>query len=526
MKKALLLTLSLGLLLMSLFHTAPFDMFSIINADSMFFHAMYNDLLVEGNCLWGWDLNTTFNLMPNAILYLASLIIVNHPLWAQVVHGLFQYALMIWAIWYLLLSLTPRLGRNPIAVAALLPAWFFLEAIYSSSFFFAGQFMHPYHMGAFIMCCFIMGLTIRQLREPHNRRMGIILLLLALSVFSNRIFIMMFVAPWLLTLLVMWLVNKQQKRNFLTSMAIVVAGSIAGLLLFVIVKNIKGLEFHPTHLFSWQNIWPSFKNLWKAYYDFIISSQVFGGLILFGLGMLAVQLRLVIMNIRSRLVSRKIKTYLPDEYLLFMTFSVLFAPLVFFAPVANGMFFDASDTRYNFMVIVWLMLGTAPLTQIYLNEKKGQPLVFFSLFAAMLLAMVMISRREHIYHGADILSRYYPSQARAVDHIAIDYDLKYGISRFWDAKPATAFSTQGVRVRQVYHDLKPYYLGGSRNWYYQYCPGMPQPVFNFIIHHESLDTHLIPEIFGNQVDTIPSMGYIIYKVPEFYYDRERNIHLR
>jgi hypothetical protein len=516
----------LALMLLSLGHTGPRDLFSFINADSMYFHAMYNDLLVEGNCLWGWDLNTTFNLMPNALLYLLALLLVNDPVISQMVHGLLQYAMFLWAGWYLLSSLRPRPTLAATATALLLPAWFFINAMHHGNYFLAAQFYHPYHLGALIMTCWVGGLNLRQLQHHTRRHYPWIILLVALATFSNRIFLMMFFVPWMGTLAVLWLARPRHRRTLLRNGAWNTLGVAAGILLFILVKNIRGLSFQPTKMFSWDNVWPSFQALWSTYLDFLLRSPVLGGLMLLSLAAFAA---IVVKAIRE-LRPDPCRPEAPGGMLHFRLFTLWLVPVVFLAPAANGMFFSMASARYNFFVMVWLMLCAAPLMQALWKGKPWQPIPHRSIFLATLLltlgSAAWLMRTHPPVQGLRTLAAYYPGRARCVDQAAQTHHLKDGIGNFWDAKPITALSKEGIRVRQVYPDLRPYYLGASRNWYFPFCEGMPQPVFNFIVHDNNLDPEAIRNTFGQQIDTLQLEQCIIYLVPEFTFRPDRSIQVK
>ncbi len=517
--------LSLLLMLISLGLAGPMDLFSFLNADTLYFYSMYNDLLVEGNGLLGWDLNTTFNLVPNALLYLITLSLVNHPVIGQIIHGLLQYGLFLWAVWYMLRALKPDITEPAIAVAMLLPSWFFLNAMHSGNFFLAAQFFHPYHFGALIMTCILLGLNIRQLRSASTSRGVWILVLVALATFSNRIFLMMFVGPWVLVLAVLWWLSAApRRRGYMLNAALNGAGVLAGILIFVGVKNIEGLSFQPTKMFSWENVGPSFKALAKAYLDFLVKSPVLGGIIIGALILFVISLVLVVRHARLVGGGRKV---LPATSFHFLLFTMFFVPVVFLAPAINGMFFSMASARYNFMVMIWMMLAAAPLMQRLWRGKPWQLIphrsIFLMVALATALAALLLSGGQSPGEGLRQLANYYPEKARCIDRAAKEYNLKDGVAVYWSAKPVTAFSREGIHVRQVYHNLRPYFLGASSNWYYPYKKQGPGPVFNFILHDNNLDTQAIHDTFGTRIDTLNLEGCVIYLVPDFSYRQDKSI---
>jgi hypothetical protein len=502
----------LFLMLYSLVHSAPWDMYSLINSDSMFFYDLYNDLFKEGGNLLGWDLNTTFTLLPNAVLFLLSLIVVNHPLWSIILHGFMQYSLMMLAAWFLLKTIRPKLDPWLIATALLLPAGFFIYSLPLGHYYLPSQFYHPYHAGAFIMTLFAAGISLRQISKATAATLTLLFMLVMFSAFSNRIFLVMFSAPFLITLMAYFLLKRENLRNILRLATLVIAGSAAGFIAFELVKNIRGLSFGMPDLFVWENIGSSFRELTAAYS--LISGQKVMNLIIG----LCILLMLVQIGVLVQYLRRKIK--LQDNQLLFFVFSMVFVPAVILAPVLSGIFIDFSCLRYNFMVLIWLMLSLAPILNLVLKDHpRISPWIFIALFSVSLLSTVNMSSRQRLLEGVQIVGNYYHDTARLADNAAMQYELKNGIGDYWDAKVATAFSRQGLKVRQVYWNLRPYHLANSMNWY------MPvnekeQTVFNFIIDNPALRKENILETFGAEIDTFLLDGRVIYIVPDFIYQAD------
>lgn len=527
---------SLFLMLLSLGIAGGGDMFSFLNADTMFFYMLYNDLFVWGNSLLGWDLNTTFNLMPNALLYFPVLMLVNHPVWGQILHGLLQHLLFIWAAWYMLTSLRPRPSNALIGASLLLVAWFFLNAIQQGNFFLAGMFYHPYHFGALIMGCFMMGLNQRWLRRPSGGLLAAILVVGSLSAFSNRIFLVLFTFPWLLTLGVMWMMARRNGRILGRNALINAGAALLGFLLFRGLANVRGIWFASTFMFNWENIGPSFLIMYSTWRDYIIRSPLLGGMIVLGAVVYVWGGVLLIKN-------NKLKNSLQEGngqeehgifHFSFFIFNLLFVPLVWLMPVINGMVFTMAETRYNFMIIVWMLLGMAPLLQLLQGRKAAgddgrkwrvglQQAFFVVVLLATLGTGMWLGRGTRPVEGIRELTDYYPGRAAAIDRVAEQYGLKGGISDYWDAKPLTAFSRKGLRVVQVHPDLRPYYLAGSRNWYFPYAGNAEQPVFNFIIHFPEIIPERLTEVFGNQIDTLVLENCTLLLVPEFVFLRDRNL---
>lgn len=504
------------------------QIFPLINSDSLFFQILYQDLIIDGNTLRGWDLNTVFNLFPNSVLYLISFLISKNPFINTLIHGLLQYGLFFLVLLYFYRAFRPYIPTKWHVPGILMLNLFFFDAMITGDYYFATLFVHPYHFGAFITFFLLAALNLRNLRAPQKNKVIWILIIAALGVFSNRILIIMFILPWIGVLLVARIKKWIPPRVALRGMGINFAGALMGIALYVLIKNLGIVSFASTKLFSWDNILPSISALFQTYGK--LFSQSFPLSLMIGFSALFFIVNLL-WCIRDIFISKNSNN--PDHFeghalQLWMLTSLIFTVGIFFAPAVNGMFFGPASVRYNFFVLLLPFINVSILAYpLWSNKAKASGIITWtgsiSIMAILAVTIFFASSLSIQQHFSE-KKEYYPLRVEELDKLSKAYDLKYGISVYWNAKITTTYSREGLKVRQVYtDDLSLYPLAVARSWYYPKTDSQEVPVFNFIINHTSMKDEIIETIFGDNITRIKRGKMEILMVPDFTFNSSRRI---
>ncbi len=502
--------------------------FPLINSDSLFFQILYQDLLIDGNTLYGWDLNTVFNLFPNAILYLLAFIINQNPFVSNVIHGLLQYSLFFGSVYWLYKTLRPSLLMHWHVPGLVLINLLFIDAIIRNDPYITSLFIHPYHFGSFIVFFLLAAANLSYYQLPKKSTATIIVIMGVLGVFSNRILLIMFLLPWLGAMTIAFWQKQISKKALLKSIWLNFGGAAGGVLLWVIAKNLLIFTFARTKMFSWENVIPSFNALFKTYTEVLMQTTPMTIVVIFAFAFFAFNL----VWCAVQLFKPNNPENLSEEdknFHLWMWVNLAFTFLVFFAPAVNGMFFGLASVRYNFFILILPLLNTGLLVHFFLYDKiRIQKPVSLYLSIIFLLAGVIITTifvsKTPVIERFNQKKNYYPEISQALDDLAEETELKDGISLYLSAKTGTLFSRNGVKLRQVYNDLKLYPLAIARSWYYPQKPGDHVPVFNFIVYDERIPLQRVYDIFGEEnIEIINKNSYTIFIVPEFTFKRNRSI---
>jgi hypothetical protein len=502
--------------------------FPLINSDSLFFQVLYQDLLIDGNTLYGWDLNTVFNLFPNSILYLAAFILNQNPFVSNIIHGLLQYALFYGSVYWLFKVLRHSTPIHWHVAGLIFINLLFVDAVIRNDPYITSLFIHPYHFGSFILFFLLTAANLSYKKKPHKNTAMLIATMLVLGVFSNKILIIMFVIPWFSALLIAWWQQRISKRFLIMSTWLNLGGAAGGILLWIILKNLLIFTFARTKMFSWENIGPSFKALFNTYTQVLTQTTPMTIIVIFAFVFFIFNLGWCMVHFFR---PQKPESLSEDDknFHLWMWVNLAFTFLVFFAPAVNGMFFGLASVRYNFFVLILPLLNTGLLSHYFLHDKirfKKPVSIYLSAFfllAGILTTTVFISQTP-IKERYNEKKNYYPEISQVLDKLAEQTPLKDGISLYLSAKTGTLFSRKGIKIRQVYNDLKLYPLAVARSWYYPQKEGDKLPVFNFIVYDEQIPMQKVHDIFGEEnIEIITKDSYTIILVPEFTFQRNRSI---
>ncbi len=503
------------------------QIFPLINSDSLFFQVLYQDLLVDGNTLKGWDLNTTFNLLPNAILYLISFLISKNPFINILLHGLLQYSLFFGVLFYFYRSFKLSIPSHWHVPGLLLLNLFFFDAILTEDYYYASLFVHPYHFGAFILFFWLAGLNLRYIHKPARKLAVWIIIIGALGSFSNRILIIMFILPWVLALTMAIIKKRLPVKQALKGIYINLGGAAAGIALYIIAKNLGIISFSATKLFSWSNVLPSLTALFQTYAKLLTQSVPMAILVSVFVLHFILNTIWVLQDVLGK--SEKKRSFFHNNAIsLWMQVSLVFTLFIFFAPAINGMFYGPASVRYNFFVLLLPLVNISLLAYNFgLGSQKTILLfriatpVFILVFAGLTILHTTSHPIEEYYREK---RDFYPKTAKAVDQLSTETTLKHGVGVFLSSKTPTLYSRKGVKIRQVYpDDISLYPLAVARSWYYPQTPHQDAPVFNFILYHDSMNMDHIETIFGNNITKVTLDGFTFLLVPEFTFKPSRRI---
>jgi len=504
-------------------------LFPFINSDSLFFQVLYQDLLVDKNPLRGWDLNTTFNLLPNAILYLVAFLVSKNPYINTLIHGLLQYSLFMIALFWLYRNIRPNATMYWHIPGLMLISLFFVDAIVINDFYIHSLFIHPYHFGAFILFFILSALSFSYLENPRRIIAFFILFICALGVFSNLLLTVMFAIPWI-SVLVFLKIKKQYFSSalLLKSVGLIVSGAILGIALSHWVKGMGIVYFTETNLFSWHNIAPSLRVLFETYHNILRHSTPMKFIAVFSAIGVAFN---IFWSFKVVFIDKPKLTESMERrwFNLWMMVSLVFTIGVFFAPAINGIFYDMSAIRYNFFVLILPFVNLGIVTHEFWSKKKASEFVnkrasIASMALFSILFAYIVSQRDIKRLHFEKLD-FYPKIAQVIDELSCEFELKNGISLYWTAKLNTVYSRKNIRLVQVFSDLHGYSLASSRSWFAQQRPEDEIPVFNFLVYQDGIEMDRVIEIFGKEnIVEIERDGVKIIVLPDFTF--EKNLIIR
>jgi hypothetical protein len=398
-----------------------------------------------------------------------------------------QFLAILLLFGQLIKSVTPKLSLYALSLGNLLLSLFFLVGIVNSDLYLTFHLVsNTYHLGAFVNMLIALVFSINYIRS--NRIIYLIWLFLfgILAIISDRLFITMFCIPLFGALLIF--VRRPHNLRKILFLSLVLGAMVA--LGFVIFDRITHNNIITVakafYDFSFKAINESWKTLYSNLLLYFVPFRFFALMISLSLVSFMVSVFIMLRSFISIWKGLKMDNEEGLKHLL-NVFFILFMMIVFLMPVLTGGFRGFDTIRYNIFVFYLGPLYLGVLLIYLFNDKRWiNKAIKFSCF--ILLAVLTGFLSLHIVKNNSVSAlknylSYYPEVASCIDILDEKYELKHGVSTYWNGKVGTQFSKRNVRLYTVYNEsLVPYPHVGNENWYYKAGYGKyDPPVFNFIL---------------------------------------------
>jgi hypothetical protein len=501
------LNLIFGVLLVALAYFSIFNNLSeqaldfYFNSDALYTTAVYHDLFINKSGLHGWQISPSPYFFPDMPVYFAIYAFTSNIPLSFFIYGIFQLTILVLIFYFIIKALAKEKTPFIFPVFLFLIAIIFLPGIYCNEFIFSFFiFSHSYHFSAFIMALLSFYLLMIFLERRKIWTLIIIVVIAALSIISDKLFIITFILPSVIVLIALIIQNKLQWKEFSKAIIFILSGLILGIFFFHFIKNNSVFEIPKvkSHI-SFDQLLKSFLNL-TGVFNYWFNN-------VFTVISLAVALIGFILSIVVSFKAEEIKTK------AFSLFISLYTLIVLFAPVFTGQFTDLVATRYNISSI-YIAILTSWLFLLFLKINTGKAyLTLTTLFALSFLFIALNPGFKKVQKGFHEFIDYYPQESRAIDSLAGKHKIKSGIANYWTARRATLFSKKSVEVLPVFRDFTKIKETNNKKAYI-YPNGKR---FNFIISNKLTDKSSVMDAFGNNIITENYFEYTIYLTPEFYY---------
>ncbi len=498
-----------------------------LNADTLYLPSIYLDVFVHGTGIKGWHLNASPNFFPDMIIQMGLMGILKETALTSLVFSIIQFVAMMVLIYFVVKTWDPEAGIETHIMTGMVVLLFLVSPVLGEDPLIAFILLVPaYHCGFFLNSLLAMITGMLYLRSGKIPMLIVTGVVTMLAVLSDRIFLIGFVFPLFILMLLSVIRNFREHRYYVL-FAVTLVSSLLGMWIFKIISDggyvvIIGPGWK---MFNFSNMGASFHNLIDHMVLIIKERPV---------QRWSVILPLIFMLAAPVYLFRYLGSYLKDQLkqdhkkqftLILILF--VFSIAIFFTPVINGSYLGPAHIRYNFPALVMGSVGFVYLLILQLkrfssfHQISGYFITGLSLGLVVLIVVAGIAQNGP--KGIRKYVNYYPERSQILDRLKDPHGLKYGIASYWDAKHATIFSQNDVRVYSVHEvDLKPYYHVTNENWYHDGGKGVhANPVFNFIYTYAGSDTNeKLIEVFGHQLDTIYAKGEVmVIKLPEFKIDR-------
>lgn len=483
----------------------------LINTDTMYLPSLYQDLIIENNTLCGWNINASPNLFPDIILYFIISLFSSNIIIQFILFSVIQYFIIVWSLRKIYTHLLG--GQKGLTLAffsnLMLSLIFFSNVIENHFEFTYYIIINSFHFGAFT--CALLGIwfLVAHIKTKKNLYLYLLFLLCVLASFSDRLFLISFVIPIVLALVLGVIVYLSLRRKSIKLILLISVSSYLGLYIYNVVKEAQCLVIvSPFKEFAFEDMKKSFDMFWNQVVDYSTYSNSL--LIIYCLTAIS-----IILLIGSALYS--LIRYKKSSFLLVKVYLSLALVAIIFAPIVNGVYTGYDTLRYNYSAYILAIIIFPLILHLILKFNRSVLNIKAGVLLGLQFSVFLIYGIKSIGNVDEVVN-YYPDKSKAIDYFSEKYKLKKGVCPFWDSKVTTFFSDSKTKLCHVFDDLTPYHHVTNENWFYG-----DNSVFNFVIYHsEEQLNHIIKRLSLKEGDyTLDEHGpFKICLTPDFKYKRE------
>lgn len=463
------------------------------HGDVLAHHAFCVDLLQGDFPISGWNVNKSFALFPDYIIYTACV-----ALFGDSAVSLIAYA----SLFYIAIALTASYALKPVSSRFSASIGILAVALHASGAFFLDQkllftaFATPGHHGGvaitgFILIGWLLGGDPFRSRKSHLA----FVTFLWLSILSDLLFVFSFAIPAMATMLTMSTYKNRVKPfavSFLLGIILYIASRIAlsSLGIFYFRGGLLG------HV-------PSPENIRAEINQFVEDSP---NLISHASWLIVIWL---IALLTSALLLRRSTPYFKALSLLFITSSIITVSM----PIATGFWRDWYSSRY-FVAILFLpclipWIGIISTLKPILKDRILR--LGIDVGALCLPLLFIISAWPQKLSLTDFQFRE-PADLYKLEEFAVARGLRYGLAEFWHAYPLKWLSEPALNVNHIREDRTPYFWTNNNYWWFekQVDTGLYEwPSYNFIIAND-LSPGYLRNTFGPPSEIVQVGSYEVW----------------
>ncbi|MBS4059363.1 MAG: hypothetical protein KG029_03090 [Bacteroidetes bacterium] len=469
-------------------------------------------------------MNAAPNFFPDMLLYFVFNAVFQDFRLAMLLFSAFQYSLLLYLLNLVLKEISKNVTWNILAVGNLMMLSVFFVTSVTGDFSFTFYIISiSYHLGPFIMAIACLLILMKYMKTGRNKYLFIMLALGFLGVFSNRLFIVMFVFPS--ASLVLFWKSIELRPILIKSILTIITFTISGIIAFKILKGLGIVNVASTDwkMFYFSNISSSFKIMFSQHLRYIYLMDFRGIIVILSTISFFIILRIAIKYFLRVCIRQEKDFNLPKVFFSF--FFVAFFLIVLFMPVINGSYVGWAILRYNVYVFYFALFSYTFIIYYYINKNKHYGkrifIYFFLVFFGVIdTYTIFYSTKHSIREGHSEYFNYYPEYVECADKISKEHNLQYGVAEYWLAKKISMFSKNDLRVYTVHSNAAIWYHVMNKNWYYKTGKGKyGNPEFKFVIsnslNHDSIRKHM-----GEPINIFDCSGTLkVWEYPEFQFDK-------
>ncbi len=472
-----------------------------LNSDTMYLPSIYRDLIMDNGAFEKWSFNAAPNLYPDFIVFSGLMSLFNDTITTTISFGILQYLLFVFLTGNIVHTAITPLSLHQKALGILLAGLPFTALIFHRDVEFTFQLLsNAYHLGASISTLIALRIFIQIFNKNQWWWWPVFLIHITLAGANDKLFWIQCLVPLFILGIILFF---QKKIKLATPLLLTI---IAAFVMANTYLNSHREPANPTierafreFAFSYtkESALHFFTDLKMVFGCFDTKSFFYFVALAFGLGS-------SIFVLKKKLEVQKTKI----TVLFFVAASTY---LTIAAPILNGNYISYEHHRYfiGALLISFLTCVFILITQIK-AEGISKVLSVVSSVVIVIFFVINISFfREKI--------NLYPPFAKEVDTLIEKYNLKRGVSTYWNAKSHEYLCKNDIRIVSVFPDLFPYVHANNREWFYN-----KDLYFNFVIIDNDAHLQQLLTIFTSETQVVQEGNTRILLTLPFRYDTLNN----
>ena len=467
---------------------------STFNSDAIGVPYIFRDLFLEDGRLGDWQLGSAPTLFPDMILYYVLFqFFGNDFLTITFWYGLIQTLLISGLSVYIFRKLVKGSNREFSWLIPLFYSFVFFESYYILNDQMLGflMLMYCYHTGAFVCTLLSFAIIISDLRQKIKT--PLIFVIAALSIYSDLLYAIMFIAPVLILHVVQY--KFKGVRASLNHAVLILFGALTGYVIFKIAStNYVSVD----NQFNFDRTKTCIALMYQQV-EYEFRKVGFQSMLTYATWIVPIVALLTILIFR-----RKIEPSL--KY--FIWFYCLFTAITIAVPLIIGSYDSMDKIRYISGAYFFSAVVLAFFSSLILTLVRKYEWLKAGLSYAVILVFFFTAFNKFTTEGFVRYFSYYPPKIKAMDELCKENGLTRGIGYYWNAKWASMFSRNNITVVTVYPSCNVYEFGSNKEWF-------SRGVYDFVIP-EGMDSAEIRKNFVI-LDTLIRTEITLLKVKKFVY---------
>ncbi len=435
-----------------------------LSSDFFYLVSLYKDLFVDHYSIFGWHITPAPYFFPDMVMFFPLLWIMPDIGYAFVSY----YVLFFLLCLVIITKIASLLNKNIfncflcVFTAGLLFVAFIQDINYAV---ISQYFLPSAHAGAILIGFTLIAISLSAVQKGYSYGSATLFFFLSfLIILSDIIIIPQFLLPLAITIFIFYRLRFIPLRTFQVTAGLTVGAYLVATALIKIIK-FTGIFSIPTQTYT-HNIGigtslDTFKEfIHDINYYLINTSNLFAILAIF----LVTSIILLFKHWNYSFFNQRSREDKSTHLVLFLIiFSFLSLTITLAALIVTGNWTDPGNIRYIQTLYILPLFFLALILAVFNGRRASWlKLVLFSTVVIFSLRQII---PEAIMLKTANLRLPYSEPTQCLDKLAVNYDLQYGYSDYWNAKYTTIQSHSRVRVNQLQLNLDIYNWINNPAWY-------------------------------------------------------------